>query len=88
MVWFHNLSMRRKLAVGFGTLQIVMIGLGIFSLVRLARVNSAVVEVVTDRVPSIQALGGLKYDTSSVRRAELSYLLAVEEGRVHAPGHG
>ncbi len=78
MVWFHNLSMRRKLAVGFGTLQIVMIGLGIFSLVRLARVNSAVVEVVTDRVPSIQALGGLKYDTSSVRRAELSYLLAVD----------
>lgn len=55
-----------------------MIGLGLFSLTQLSRVHATTVEVIADRMPSLRALGNLKYDTSAMRRAELSYLLAVD----------
>ena len=78
MAWFRNLSTSRKLAAAFGFLEVLMIGLGFFALAELSNVNVATVQIVATRMPSVRVLGSLKYDTSSIRRAELSYLLAVD----------
>jgi methyl-accepting chemotaxis protein len=78
MSWFRNLNTSTKLAVAFGLIEILMIGLGIFSLAQLARVNGSTEQVVNNSMPSVRVLSDLKYDTSAMRRAELSYLLAVD----------
>jgi methyl-accepting chemotaxis protein len=78
MAWFRNLSSNRKLALAFGILQVLMIGLGLFSLTQLSRVHGTTVEVIAERMPSLRALDALKYDTAAMRRAELSYLLAID----------
>jgi methyl-accepting chemotaxis protein len=78
MDWFRNLNTGRKMSVSFGIIEVLMIGLGIFSLVQLSRVNGTTEQIVRDQMPSVRLLGSLKYDTASMRRSELSYLLAYE----------
>lgn len=78
VIWFRNLNTKWKLAVAFGLLEVLMVGLGLFSLAELSRVNETTVKMVKDRMPCVRLLGNLKYATSAMRRSELSYLLAVD----------
>jgi methyl-accepting chemotaxis protein len=78
MDWFRNLNTGKKMAVAFGIIEILMIGLGVFSLVQLSRVNGTTEQIVDNKLPSVRLLGSLKYDTAAMRRSELSYLLAYE----------
>jgi methyl-accepting chemotaxis protein len=78
MVWFRNLNIGKQLAVAFGFLEVLLIGLGIFGLGQLSTVNQTTVQVVSREMPSVKVLGALKYDASAVRRSELSHLLATE----------
>jgi methyl-accepting chemotaxis protein len=78
MDWFRNLNTGKKLAVAFGIIEILMIGLGMFSLVQVSRVNGTTEQIVYRQMPSVRLLGSLKYDTAAMRRSELSYLLAYE----------
>jgi methyl-accepting chemotaxis protein len=78
MDWFRNLNTGKKMAVAFGIIEVLMIGLGVFSLVQLSRVNGTTEQIVSDQMPSVRLLGSLKYDTAAMRRSELSYLLAYE----------
>jgi methyl-accepting chemotaxis protein len=78
MGWFRDLNIGRQLAVAFGFLEILMLGLGIFGLKQLSRVNDTTVQVVSRQMPSIKVLEALKYDASAVRRSELSHLLAFD----------
>ncbi len=67
-----------QLAAAFGFVEILMIGLGVFGLGQLSKVNDITVQVVTRQMPSLRVLGALKYDASAMRRSELSQLLAVD----------
>lgn len=78
MTWFRNLNTSRKLAIAFGILELLMIGLALFSVAQLSRVNATTVQVISNQMPLVRALGNLKYDTAATRRAELSLLLAVD----------
>jgi methyl-accepting chemotaxis protein len=78
MGWFRNLNTGKQLAVAFGLLELLMIGLGIFGLGQLSKVNGITVQVIGRRMPSVRVLGALKYDASAMRRSELSHLLAYE----------
>src|SRR5713226_6338464 len=78
MSWFRNLNIGKQLAVAFGFLEVLMIGLGVFGLQQLSKVNGTTVQVVASQMPSVKVLGALKYDASAMRRSELSYLLAFE----------
>jgi len=78
MGWFRNLNIGKQLAVAFGFLEVLIIGIGIFGLGQLSTVNQTTVQVVTRQMPSVRVLGALKYDASAVRRSELSHLLATE----------
>ncbi|SRR6266567_1533880 len=78
MGWFRNLNIGKQLAVAFGFLEVLMIGLGIFGLEQLSEVNGTTVQVVSGQMPSVRVLGALRYDASAMRRSELSYLLAYQ----------
>ena len=78
MGWFRNLNIGKQLAVTFGFLDVLMIGLGIFGLEQLSEVNGTTVQVVSGQMPSVRVLGALRYDASAMRRSELSYLLAYQ----------
>jgi methyl-accepting chemotaxis protein len=78
MGWFRNLNIGKQLAVAFGFLEVLIIGIGIFGLGQLSTVNQTTVQVVSRQMPSVKVLGALKYDASAVRRSELSHLLATE----------
>jgi methyl-accepting chemotaxis protein len=78
MEWFRNLNTGKKMAVAFGIIEILMIGLGVFSLIQLSRVNGTTEQIVDNKMPLVRLLGSLKYDTAAMRRSELSYLLAYE----------
>lgn len=78
MTWFRNLSIGKRLAIAFGILEVLTIGLGMFSLDQLSRVNRMTVEVVGRSMPAVKALGNLQHDTAAIRQDELSFLLAVD----------
>jgi methyl-accepting chemotaxis protein len=78
MGWFRNLNIGKKLAVAFGCFEILMIGLGVFDLWELSKVNDTAVQIVSRQMPSVMVLGAIKYDASATRRSELSHLLAYE----------
>lgn len=79
MTWFRNLNTDKKLAVAFGVIELLMIGLGVFSLSQLTSVNGTAVQVVSSKMPCQRALGNLRYEVSAMRRAELSYLLSYDQ---------
>jgi methyl-accepting chemotaxis protein len=76
MRWFYNLNIGRRLALGFGTVLVLMIGLGMFSLGQLAKVNGATVDLATNWLPSVEALASIRFHTTSLKRRELNLLLA------------
>ena len=78
MGWFRDLNIGKQLAVAFGFLELLMMGLGIFGLMQLSAVNGTTVQVMSRQMPSVKVLGALKYDASAMRRFELSRLLAYE----------
>ena len=76
MAWYRNLSIGRKLGLGFATVLSVTVVLGVFSMLQLSKINSSAVDIATHRLPSVRALGELRYDVSLVRRAEKDCILA------------
>jgi methyl-accepting chemotaxis protein len=71
MRWFRNLNIGMKLTLGFGTIGILMIGLGIFSLIQMSAINANTVDLATNWMPSVRVLGEIRYVISTERRFEL-----------------
>ena len=79
MSWFNNLKIGKKLTVGFGGVEILMIGLGIFCMFQLAKVNSSMVEMATDSLPSVVAISNLRFAATAVRKDTLNYMVATDK---------
>jgi methyl-accepting chemotaxis protein len=75
MFRFANLSIRKKLAVGFGTLLAAMVLLGAFSLTEMAKLNGATEEITQKRMFEVSYLNTVRNDISTTRRTELMWLL-------------
>jgi methyl-accepting chemotaxis protein len=79
MKWFQNFKIGMKLTVGFGTVLVLMVVLGIVSLVEMSKLNGSTNDIVTNWLPSVRTLAQLKYDASDVRRKELNHILMTEK---------
>src|ERR1700751_4495636 len=75
MGWFRNLKIGAKLGVGFGAVLILVVLLGMLAMLQLSKVNASTTDLATNWLPSVQTLGTLQSDASSLRRWELYYLL-------------
>jgi methyl-accepting chemotaxis protein len=57
MTSFNNLSIGRKVAFAFALVCAIVLGLGVFCLIRLGDVNAAAAQLRDNRLPSVQMLG-------------------------------
>ncbi len=79
MNWFNNLKIGKKLTVGFGGVEVLMIGLGIFCMFQLAKVNSSTVDIANNWLPSGVAIAELRFDATATRKDTLNYMLATDK---------
>ncbi|HUA14143.1 MAG TPA: methyl-accepting chemotaxis protein [Verrucomicrobiae bacterium] len=82
MSWFRNVKIGKKLAIGFGVVEILMLALGMFSLMELSKVNGNTVDLGANWLPSVQELGALEYQVAAVRRWELNMLVSSDQQAV------
>jgi methyl-accepting chemotaxis protein len=75
MRWFDNLKVSKKLGLGFGIVLILLIALGIFSLGELSKMNHSAVDLASNWLPTLRALGQIQYDVVDLRRKELNLIL-------------
>jgi methyl-accepting chemotaxis protein len=78
MKWFSNLRLGRKLAVAFGGILTLMIGMGTFSILQFAKMYAPTEQLTKDNLPLLATLAKARYSLSSVRRYQLS--LAMTKG--------
>jgi len=79
MGWFNNLKIGKKLALGFGIVELLMITLGVFSIIQLSKVNASTVDIATNWLPSVKVLGEIHSITADIRRHELNHVLRTDK---------
>jgi methyl-accepting chemotaxis protein len=68
-----------KLGLGFGAVLMLVVIMGVFSIVQLAKVNRSTVEIATNWLPSVKALSDLRFDAGGFRRDSLNYIITVNK---------
>lgn len=67
---FRNMPLARKFAVAFSSICALCFVLGISCIIGFIRVNAEVNDLTQNAMPSIRALGNIRYQIASIRRAE------------------
>ncbi|MFZ0786412.1 MAG: methyl-accepting chemotaxis protein, partial [Candidatus Acidiferrales bacterium] len=81
MALLKNLSIGKKLGIGFGLVLILTSILAIVSIFEISKVNGSTVDIATNWLPSVKVLGTIAFDAASFRRFELAYLLSPNEAQ-------
>ena len=79
MTWFGKMKIAPKLGLGFGSVLMLVVILGVFSLVQLSKINGNTVDIATNWLPSIKTLGELRLDAADVRKDTLNYMVATDK---------
>jgi methyl-accepting chemotaxis protein len=75
MSGYSDLSIRKKLSVGFGVMLTALLVLGTFSLIQMANINKATEEITQKRMFEMRYLSSIRGDANATRSAELMWLL-------------
>jgi methyl-accepting chemotaxis protein len=76
MKWFYNLNIATKLIATFLSVIVLVVGLGIFAIVQLDKVNAASTDITTNWLPTIRTLAQLKFTAARVRSFEQQHIMA------------
>lgn len=79
MTFLRNLSLSRKLAAGFGCVCVFTVLLGWMSLRAMSALNQSTVDMDSNWLPSVRALGEVNAAAGQVRRHELAILVCQTE---------
>ena len=74
-----NLTIGKKLGLGFGLVLVLTTVLAVVSILEISRVNGSTVDIATNWLPSVKTLGTTEYDSSAYRRYELAYLMSTDD---------
>ena len=74
-----ELTIGKKLGLGFGALILVGAALGLFSLYEMAKANGATEDIVTHRLFNVRYLTGIQDDINAARRTELTWMLTTSK---------
>jgi len=78
MVWGGNLSIAKKMALGYGFVLLFTMILAVVSVMQMSKIYDESTDITTNRLPAIRILGSVAFDASAVRQHELASLLAAE----------
>ncbi len=76
---FLNLRLFNKLLLSFAMVLVLCLGLGVFSVVQLGKVNQTSTDLETNWMPSVQMLLEMKYDLARHRSQEMQLILSSTE---------
>ncbi|MFT7776663.1 methyl-accepting chemotaxis protein [Roseateles sp.] len=79
MKWFYDLKIAAKLVVSFVAVLLLTAGLGVFSVIELARVNQTATDLATNWLPAVKSAGDIRYDLARIRSEALQHVLAEDE---------
>ena len=71
----RNMKLSRKFAVAFGTICLLCATLGIACLIGFLRINAGVNDLANNAMPSLKALGEIRYAIAAVRRSDAMILV-------------
>lgn len=82
MSWFANLRLRAKLMLYFAVVLTMTVLLGVFSVLKLSAVNDQSTEVVSNWMPSIQAVSAHSTAVADLRLGDFQLVSAVDAPEV------
>jgi phosphoglycerate-specific signal transduction histidine kinase len=75
MCFFANLSVERKIVLGFSLSSLLCLIISVISFLSLSRVNKSTVDIDTNWMPSVRILGDIRYQTATMHRAVSNHAL-------------
>ncbi|MEF2506427.1 methyl-accepting chemotaxis protein [Vibrio mimicus] len=82
MSFFKNLAIGKKIAVAFAVIALINLAFGGYLYRSLNSIKSDVLNLTDDTLPSMMLVNGIKYDMSSVRRAQIGLLSSTDEAEI------
>jgi methyl-accepting chemotaxis protein len=73
---FRNLKIATRIGLGFGTVLLLMLGMGLFAMLQMSKVNDKSTDLATNWMPSIKVLQKINTGTGDFRAAELQHVIA------------
>src|SRR5690348_12742780 len=75
MAWAGNLSIAKKMALGYGFVLLFTMILAVVSVMQMSKIYSESTEIAANHLPAAAALGNIAFQASAVRQHELASLL-------------
>lgn len=82
MSFFKNLAIGKKIAVALAVIALINLVFGSYLYRSLESIKSDVLNMTDDTLPSMMLVNDLKYDISSVRRAQIGLLSSTDETEI------
>jgi methyl-accepting chemotaxis protein len=79
MNWLQRLKLSTKLGLAFAAVLALTVGVGVFSIVKLAQVNATAGELSSRWMPSMRAVQDIKSQIARVRTREFQYIISTEQ---------
>ena len=76
------MKLTHKLAIAFGSLVLVIIVVGGFSVNRLGLIHDDVQEIASNWIPSIKILAKMQGDMNRIRRQQLQHIIATDASAI------
>ncbi|WP_439814827.1 methyl-accepting chemotaxis protein [Zavarzinia sp. CC-PAN008] len=84
MNFLRNLSMLGKVTLGFAVLLVVTVGLGVFSIQSLSKVNDGATVVGTNWLPSVASVAEISLANERLRTTEARLVMALDDDMAKA----
>ena len=78
MNWLQRLKLSTKLGLAFAAVLALTVGVGVFSILKLAQVNATAGELSSRWMPSMRAVQDIKSQIARVRTREFQYIISTE----------
>ena len=80
----HQMKISTRIGLGFGAVLVLMLGMGLFSMLQMSKVNGASTDIATNWLPSVKSLKDIDTSTSDYRILELRHVISETPAEMQA----